>query len=571
VSWISKAILALKRRTVARDLILCVAIVACFVVISMTLLSYYAFADAGTCFFSKNLWELIIPLIAIMMIALFVSVKLIVQTVLHRSLNRIQDGIRIIGEGNYDHRIAESKYYDVDQIVTEINSMAHIISNRTVQLKREIAERKRTETALTESKRKLVTLMQNMPGMAYRCLNDKQYTMKFVSQGVHALTGYTAAQLLDNKELEFGRIIHPDDRDYVYSEVKRCLSENRVYEMEYRINTATGETKWVWETGVGVINAFGDIQALEGFIMDITSRRLAEEELKQLNQELEMRVEDRTADLEVTNRALKESIKLIKDAQKQLVENEKLAALGGMVAGMAHEINNPLGISVTAASYLDNMLKEFRKPGKDNERLLIDSGFAESLDKMDESSRIILSNLRRASELVAGFKRMASDQSHEEKRTFNIKNYIEEILLSLRLETKRAMLSVELQSPDDLIIDSYPGAVSQIITNLVLNSIRHAFDFADGRKIKIDIRKESRYLKITFSDNGNGIPEDIRSKIFDPFFTTKRGEGGSGMGLHIVFNLVSNTLKGKIHCESKENKGTSFIIKIPASELGNTF
>jgi len=521
----------------------------------------------------RNMLNMTISLMFVLILALLLTIRVIVRRILLGSLERMQQGIRIIANGNYDHRIADSPYTDVEIIIKEINSMAHFISNRTLQLQREIGERKRTEIALTESRRKLMTLMQNLPGMAYRCANDPQYTMYFVSQGVEALTGYSAEQIIDNRDITYDQIIHPDDRKMVHDIVQAGLQDNGSFEMEYRIVTADECVKWVWEAGLGVMNVFNEVQALEGFIMDITSRRLAEEELKRLNEELEMRVEARTADLEVSNRALKESLKLIKETQSRLVESEKLAALGGMVAGMAHEINNPLGISVTAASYLDTALKKISESGRGDEaggEMDIYRIAETTLDNLRESSRMIMTNLRRASELVNGFKRVASDQSHEERRAFNLRDYLDEILLSLRPELKKTSIEVKIRCPENLVIESYPGAISQIITNLILNALRHAYEEHSKGFIRIHVRQAYRHLLIVFSDDGTGIPEDILPKIFDPFFTTKRGKGGSGLGLHIIFNLVTNTLKGEIHCESQPGEGTRFVIRIPYSQLGNS-
>ncbi len=385
-------------------------------------------------------------------------------------------------------------------------------------------------------------------------------------EGVKKLTGYDSDQLVDNKELEFVQMVHPDDLDRVREIKMQGLGQNRPYELEYRIKTRSGDVRWVWEQGSGVINVFGEILALEGFIMDITSRRLAEAELRSLNEELEMRVEARTADLEVSNRALKESLKLIKETQVKLIENEKLAALGGMVAGMAHEINNPLGISVTAASYLDARLKELVENCPEHAVPVL----AEHLTSLQESARIIRTNIKRASELVAGFKKVAVDQSLEERRIFNMKEYFEEVMLSLRPELKKSKVEVQITCPENLQVDSYAGVFSQIITNLVINSVRHGFTDRKNGRIELTVKLAARHLMIVFSDDGCGIPANVLPKIFDPFFTTARGQGGSGLGLHIVFSIVTNTLKGDIHCDSHVNGGTRFIIRIPYSELGTT-
>ncbi len=300
---------------------------------------------------------------------------------------------------------------------------------------------------------------------------------------------------------------------------------------------------------------------------EVAERERAQKALKKLNEELEQRVESRTADLELSNRALTESLNLIRQTQLQLIESEKLASLGSMVAGVAHEINNPLGIRVTAASHLENKLKDFIEGIKSNSQTDIES----QLSVLQESTQIIRSNLKRASELISGFKKVAVDQTGEEKRIFNFYDYLQEIMLSLRPELKKAIVEVNIECPENLKIESYPGAISQVLTNLVLNTMRHGFKERQKGRIDIHVKTETDEMIITYHDDGMGISEHHRSKIFDPFFTTERGSGGSGLGLHIVFSIVTNTLKGTVSCESTPNEGCRFILRIPASQLGTCY
>jgi signal transduction histidine kinase len=180
-----------------------------------------------------------------------------------------------------------------------------------------------------------------------------------------------------------------------------------------------------------------------------------------------------------------------------------------------------------------------------------------------ETSMIILTNLERAANLIKSFKQVAVDQSSEVKRKFIVKNYIEEVLLSLKPQLKKTELQTIINCKDDLIIDSYPGALSQIITNLVMNSIIHAFDENASGTLTFSVNKEDMNLIFTYSDDGKGIASDVKTKIFDPFFTTGRAKGGTGLGLHIVYNLVTQTLGGTIECQSEPGQGSSFIIKFP--------
>ncbi len=252
--------------------------------------------------------------------------------------------------------------------------------------------------------------------------------------------------------------------------------------------------------------------------------------------------------------------------QTKLVESEKMAALGGLVAGVAHEINTPIGISVTAASLLAERATTFFETYKSGN--MKRSDLERFLDTAMQSSSMVLANINRAAELIQSFKQVAVDQSSESQRLFNLREYLHEILISLRASLKKTKHTVKIQGDDHLILNSYPGALSQIVTNLVINSLVHAYSEGDAGQIVFSFQQDGQEIIFEYADNGKGIPSENLSKIFDPFFTTKRGQGGSGLGLHIVYNLVTQKLKGTIECESLVNLGTKFIIKLPI-QLGD--
>jgi signal transduction histidine kinase len=290
----------------------------------------------------------------------------------------------------------------------------------------------------------------------------------------------------------------------------------------------------------------------------------SKDEISELNKTLEKRVLDRTQALEASNSELKVAMEKLQHTQNHLIQSEKMVALGGLVAGVSHEINTPLGISVTASSHLQEKTKDIVNLFKRN--TMKKSDLEKYLSIANESTEAILSNLVRASELVKSFKQVAVDQSDEQKRSFKLKEYTNQVLLSLRPKLKKTKVSVGINCDEELEINSFPGAFSQIITNLVMNSLVHAFDENQEGAIIFDIEKKDKNIIFTYSDNGKGIKEDIVSKIFDPFFTTKRGKGGTGLGLNIVYNIVTQTLLGTIECKSKENLGTIFKITFPVED-----
>lgn len=248
-------------------------------------------------------------------------------------------------------------------------------------------------------------------------------------------------------------------------------------------------------------------------------------------------------------------------AQDELVRKEKLASLGALVAGVAHEINTPIGVAITAASHLQDQVRQFSRL-RQSEKLT--AAELASFEPMAiESASMVLRNLQRADELVRSFKQVAVDQSSDQKRRFNLSTYIEEILSSLRPKFKYTRHRVIIQCPDEIELDTYPAAIYQVLINLVMNSLIHGFEHMDDGEIRISVSVHKDWVLLAYSDNGCGMAEDVSSHIFDPFFTTRRGRGGTGLGMHIVYNLVTQALKGQIDVSSTEGAGTSTVISLP--------
>lgn len=251
------------------------------------------------------------------------------------------------------------------------------------------------------------------------------------------------------------------------------------------------------------------------------------------------------------------------EAQQTLVETEKLASLGSLVAGVAHEVNTPVGITLTTASHLAQATRQI------NERLqqgaIKKSDFQNYLDTASESCDLILSNAERAANLIQSFKQVAVDQTSEARRDFELNDYLHEIITSLQPKLRRTLIRVGIECERQIEMDSYPGALSQVITNLVMNALIHAFDDGVTGKISIEAQQlENGSVRLVIADNGRGIPSLYLNRIFEPFFTTKRGNGGSGLGLHIVYNIVRQQLWGTIEVKSTMGEGTAFLIVIPS-------
>jgi len=258
-------------------------------------------------------------------------------------------------------------------------------------------------------------------------------------------------------------------------------------------------------------------------------------------------------------KTINQKSEILNRQNEYIIQNEKMASLGTLVSGVAHEINTPLGVCITAFSYLKKINEDLDILLETNN--ITEEDFRSYQEKFKESTSIVDTNLTRAAELVQSFKRISVDQTVETKSLINMYEYINNIIVSLKHEYKNKDIKIEVHCEKDLFLTTYPGVLVQILTNFIMNSLIHGFS-KDTKKGLIDIycSKENNDVIIRYKDNGMGIPKEILDKIYDPFFTTKKNVGGSGLGLNIVFNLVTMKLKGKIKCLSNLGEGTEFII-----------
>lgn len=281
---------------------------------------------------------------------------------------------------------------------------------------------------------------------------------------------------------------------------------------------------------------------------------------RELRQENENRqyIED---ELRKRNKELAESMETLQLAKDQLVESERMASLGGLVAGIAHDVNTPLGVGVTAASFMQERIKNLNVAFEDKK--LTSRTMSLFLTEAQQTTTLLLSNLNRASELVSSFKQVAVDQTSEAERDVDLKLYIQEVVLSLAPNFKKTKHKIDVSCPDDLVIRCAPGVIAQIFTNMIMNSLIHGFEHKKQGLIKIDIRNDGETITVHYKDNGKGLSQELLDRHFDAFFTTKRGKGGSGLGTHIMYNLVTQTLGGQIKAGSQEDQGIEYNITFP--------
>jgi signal transduction histidine kinase len=304
--------------------------------------------------------------------------------------------------------------------------------------------------------------------------------------------------------------------------------------------------------GIGARDEVGEMaRAVEVFRENAIAKRKTEDELR--------------ASKEKAENALHE----LNTAQQNLIDAERLAALGGLVAGVAHEVNNPIGISLTVASSFARRAEAFEDELKTGNGLRR-SQLHEFVKTSRDAAQQLVGNLHRAGELIQSFKQVAVDRSHAERRAFNLSEATDQIIASLKPALKKASIALSVEIPENLVIDGYPGSYGQILTNLFLNAATHAFP--DGRSGTITISAKPRGsgdVEIIFADDGAGMTLDVQRQAFDPFFTTRRNEGGTGLGLHIVYNLVTQQLGGRMMLDSRPGQGTTFRIIMPKTAKGS--
>lgn len=446
-------------------------------------------------------------------------------------------------------------------------------SNRKLQ--EEIEERKRVEELLRQREEQLeLFFSESLDGCFFMMLDtpmkwddsiDKEQTLEYAFS--HQCVTKANEAILYQYDIPLSQFIGMTPKGFFAHDAecgksfwRQLFNQGRLY-IESEQRKQDGTPMWIEGNYICLYDEQGRITGHFGIQRDITGRKQAETALKSLNEELERHVEERTAALQQTNLALEESLETLRRAQEQLIQSEKMAALGALVAGVSHEISTPIGVGVTAASNLQEKTREFQARYEENR--MTRSDLENYVRIAIESTELILKNLQRAAEQMYGFKQVAVDQTSGEKRLFNLKTYIEEVLRSLHPRLKKTTHTVSIEGAEDIECDSYPGAFSQIITNFVMNSLIHGFEHQEQGQIVIELQQENGNILLRYSDNGRGMSAEERSRIFEPFYTTKRDQGGSGLGLNIIRNLVSHQLNGSIECQSEPGKGTTFIIRLP--------
>ncbi len=405
---------------------------------------------------------------------------------------------------------------------------------------RDITNQKRAEDAVAEGRRRLQEVIDTVPAV----INLKDMQMRYV-----LMNRYMASIFNIEPEDAIGRTTtdimsrygaqKTDDND---RRVLDAGEELGFYEEEY-IDSSGTMRQWLVNK-LPLRGSDGNIKQIVTVALDIGERKRNEQEMRKAKD------------------AAEAALQHLRETQNSLIEAEKLAALGRLVAGVAHEVNNPVGISLTVASSLERKVAMFAEEvGRGDLR-------RSSLNEFVEASRSaasqLVGNLNRAAELIQSFKQVAADRSYSDQRTFNLSDLTDQVVMSLRPGIRKQNLTLNVECEPGLIMNSYPGPYGQVLTNLFLNSVAHAFPGGAAGEVRIKVQASGAdHVEVLYTDNGCGMTPDIRRRAFDPFFTTRRDEGGTGLGLHIVYSIVTSRLGGQIHLEAEPGKGTRVQMILP--------
>ena len=420
-------------------------------------------------------------------------------------------------------------------------------------------ERKRAEEELRGSELRFSTIFQSSPVAMFVTQVQGNYQIKNVNSAFEQLFLRSRESVIGWNSEEAGLYCDLADRVSLLDELERTGSVND--QREAWMLRGDGSKILVQISGHGFTLTGEPYCILACF--DVTDKWLIENEIRELNATLEQRVIERTDALQRANKELAHTLETLNKAQEELVRSEKLAALGSLVAGIAHELNTPIGNSLMVASTLQDQTRTLTTNwGRDNgiKRSTLEAYVRDA----DTAGDILVRNLQRAADLVTGFKQVAVDQTSSQRRKFLVAEVVSEIILTLWPTLKKTAFTVKQNIPDSLMMDSYPGPLGQVITNLVNNALLHGFDNRSSGTVWISAQPiNDNWLEFIVKDDGVGIPSANLNRIFDPFFTTKLGAGGSGLGLNIAHNIITGILGGRIKVQSEAGVGTTFILTLP--------
>ena len=479
-------------------------------------------------------------------ILLAAACGLLLSSSIIERIRPLRDALRGFADGEEGIRVQVRGKDELAELCTGFNRMAETTERQTMRYR---------------------AIVESMPGVVLRMeVNQKGEPVRTIHVSRQAIELYGIEDHQIPELQDWRRFIAPEYHAPLLEWWQRTVANDSPAPLEYKIRRPDGSERWAVISARVFKETDGKL-IRQALIFDISDRKRMELELEDAYHGLERKVAKRTAALKEANGNLEATIEELKQTQAALVESEKMAALGSLVAGVAHEINTPIGISLTASTNLADRSRDTMRAYE--EQVLRRSDMEDHFSLLQETCRIVQSNLDRASTLIRNFKQVAVDQTHSEAREVDVMAYVEEVMGSLGPVLRRAGCSLRMNGPAGEWATLQTGPLAQILTNLTTNAIQHAFDGGGVKdaELCVDVAIQNDRLCLTMADNGIWMEAEVREHLFDPFFTTKRNSGGTGLGMHIVFNLVTQAFKGWITCDSKPGQGSTFVIEFPISRI----
>ncbi len=467
----------------------------------------------------------------------------IIRRTVSAPLKTLSDATQALADGNLQVQLNVEGQAELAQLAHNFRYMTEKLRER--------------EAVLLRSEAFKDALFQTIPDVVF--VKDPQGRFLAANRAFEATFGRSLQSITGKSDADF---VSPEAAAYFAQRDREALDAGGPTYSEHENHHAGSGALLRYETiKTPIVGADGTCLGILGIGRDITERRRSQDQLQALNYALEDRVLERTRDLEAANDELKDAMVVLQRTQNELVQGEKLASLGRMVAGVAHELNTPIGNALTIGSTLADHARRMNLAMRENR--LKRSELTDYLHETADGALVLERALRQASHLIASFKQVAADQQSEQRRPFDLATTIDEILAILRPGLRGTGIALASSVPPAIAMDSYPGLLAQVLSNLVTNAKVHAFEGCTSGQVRVDVQDLGEQVSLSVCDNGNGIPPEIRGRIFDPFFTTRMGRGGTGLGLSIVHSVVTQGLGGNIRVDYSADRGTCFVMTLP--------
>lgn len=502
-------------------------------------------------------WVKLVAALAAQVGVSFMFIWMLFDRRMVRPLRELQAGASRLARGELDQPLRWHRHDEIGNLADGLDKMRMDLGallaerdQKNAALQHELAERRRTEEALGFSQAKFAAIFNASPVAMTVSRMGGAFPLLDVNTAWCRLFAWERSAALGTSGESNGMWKSQEVRRSVLGSLEQ---KGEIFLQPVWMQRGAEQTAFLCEIS-GKVISLGEESLLILAYVDITAKHQYEEDILVLNTGLERRVGERTQELSA-------ALERLTAMQSELVRAEKMSALGSLVAGVAHELNTPIGNSLTVASTLQDQSKAF---ASDMARGLTRSRLEEYVASTREGAGILMRGLRHAADLVASFKQVAVDQTSVNRRRFNLRETVEEILLTLGPGIRKTTHTVACAIPEFISMESYPGPLGQVLTNLINNALLHAFEGRQHGRVVIAAEQQGpSHVLLTVQDDGQGIPEAHLNRVFDPFFTTKLGKGGSGLGLNIVYNLVHDALGGSIQVANTPGQGACFTLLLP--------